>query len=588
MESSLIRSDKRRVGDWVLGRRIGRGGQGDVFEATRGEGQPIVALKYIEARKPKKRARFIQEVEKHHELSLRGARNIIPIIDHNLQELAGGAVEGYIVMPRAALNLEQAVGTTEGRIEICLEILLGVARGIGEAHRIGVIHRDIKPGNVLFMDPSLREPLVSDFGICLLKQTDDANRLTDAHETVGARFFMAPEQEKGGVADVRESADIYALGKLLVFMLTRRYVHREYFDAELRRDDLESDRRLDRIRQDILAKTIVENPEDRVQTADELIQALETILRDFRSGNGRNGAGSPIASSYKAATDVLKVSDRTAIRFAVDECRFEFDSTWAEEQSRAEALPDESPAIARDLLLRQMNGTGFTIAMARFDAVAAFGDWKQLVEYIARSTEKRSGHMKVRGIPHVTAGFLYMTAALVALSRQSWSILNDLLRTQFEWYYGSAKPRFSFGFELRYFFHSEALGKFAPKIHDLFREILALPSYSAVLGLSDEELLDSYCAAQFLMCVRAAQESVRGSMSVTMFADFGRFYDSRVFPLIERIRSDAEYARGALLPFEESREEWLQRLPERLAYVRENFFNETWFDWASIGPQDLE
>jgi serine/threonine protein kinase len=99
--------------------------------------------------------------------------------------------------------------------------------GIRSAHQHGAIHRDIKPANVLFLDESLREPMVSDFGICFLKETIESERLTEHGETVGAKFFMAPEQERGGITDVAEASDIYALGKLLHFMITSRYLYRE-------------------------------------------------------------------------------------------------------------------------------------------------------------------------------------------------------------------------------------------------------------------------------------------------------------------------------------------------------------------------
>ncbi|HEV2962125.1 MAG TPA: serine/threonine-protein kinase, partial [Candidatus Angelobacter sp.] len=213
----------KSIGPWKLGEPLGTGGQGSVFRATRDEGT-VAAVKVIRLSKPKKRARFIQELKIHALLSEKGAPNVIPILDHNLEQIADSenAVRGYIAMPMAVCSLYDRYKLYSLRTEFCLETFLGIATGIREAHQQGAVHRDIKPANVLFLDESLKEPMVSDFGICFLKETIENDRVTEHGETVGARFFMAPEQERGGVTDVTESSDIYALGKLLHFMITSR------------------------------------------------------------------------------------------------------------------------------------------------------------------------------------------------------------------------------------------------------------------------------------------------------------------------------------------------------------------------------
>src|SRR5208337_1713930 len=159
---------------------------------------------------------------------------------------------------------------------------LGVANGIRNAHQAGAIHRDIKPANVLFLDESLKEPMVSDFGICFLKETPDSDRVTEQGETVGARFFMAPEQERGGITDVTESADIYALGKLLHFMITSRRLEREKLSQAFQEEEVRRDERLAAVRDKLLARMIVEEPTRRIQSADEIIKIASEILDLFR------------------------------------------------------------------------------------------------------------------------------------------------------------------------------------------------------------------------------------------------------------------------------------------------------------------
>ena len=272
----------KTVGPWKLGERLGRGGQGSVFKATRGEGT-IAAVKVIGLTRPKRKARFIRELKIHALLSETHALNIVPVLDHNLEEISGpeGEVRGYIAMPVAVGSLDDRIGLYNLRTELCLETFIGIVNGIHAAHQQGAIHRDIKPANVLFLDETLKEPMVSDFGICFLKETLEDERLTDIGETVGARFFMAPEQERGGVTDVNEASDVYALGKLLHYMITSRYLYREELGKAFQETELARDERLRAIRDDLLIKMIVEDPSKRIQSASEVLEIARKLSGSF-------------------------------------------------------------------------------------------------------------------------------------------------------------------------------------------------------------------------------------------------------------------------------------------------------------------
>lgn len=274
------------IGPWRLANRLGGGGQGTVFRATREEGT-VAAVKVIRLSKPKKRARFIQELKTHALLSDKKAPNIMPVLDHNLEEVSEpeNAIRGYIAMPLAVYSLDNRIsnGLYNLRTELCMETFLGIVTGIRAAHEHGAIHRDIKPANVLFLDTSLREPMVSDFGICFLKETSEGDRLTEYGETVGARFFMAPEQERGGITEVTESADVYALGKLLHFMITSRYLYREELSGAFEDGEISKDGRLRIIRDDLLARMIVEDRSKRIQSAGEVLGIATGLFSRFRS-----------------------------------------------------------------------------------------------------------------------------------------------------------------------------------------------------------------------------------------------------------------------------------------------------------------
>jgi len=274
----------KTIGPWKLDRPLGRGGQASVFRATRDE-NTVAAVKLIGLSRPKKRARFIQELKIHVQLSAAHAPNIIPVLDHNLEQISGSedAVRGYIAMPVAVCSLDDRYPLYNLRTEFCLETFLGIVTGIRAAHELGAIHRDIKPANVLFLDESLKEPMVSDFGICFLKETEESERLTEYGETVGARFFMAPEQERGGVTEVDESSDVYALGKLLLFMITSRYLYREELSKAFKDEEFAKDERLKVIRDDLLARMVVEDRSKRIQSASEVLEVTGKMLSAFRS-----------------------------------------------------------------------------------------------------------------------------------------------------------------------------------------------------------------------------------------------------------------------------------------------------------------
>src|SRR6266567_3201550 len=99
-----------------------------------------------------------------------------------------------------------------------VQLMAKVARAVEYAHSRGVLHRDIKPGNILLNDRS--EPLVSDFG--LAKLLDGNNDLTRSLTTFGTAGFIAPEQAGDAAVDLTPAADVYSLGAVLFNVLAGR------------------------------------------------------------------------------------------------------------------------------------------------------------------------------------------------------------------------------------------------------------------------------------------------------------------------------------------------------------------------------
>jgi serine/threonine protein kinase len=199
---------------WVLGDSLGSGGQGDVFYATdkSGEITETVALKRLKNRN--RAERFIREIE-----AIRSVdhQHVIKLIDHSSIGAEDKEKPMFIVMPVAAGgDLSKRVLTYKDSLDSTLIVAQQLASALTAAHNAGVIHRDVKPQNVLFRDGG-HHSILTDFGICHIHADE---RITPIDEAVGPRVFMSPEMEGGRVIEVRPAADVYSLGKLIYYMIS--------------------------------------------------------------------------------------------------------------------------------------------------------------------------------------------------------------------------------------------------------------------------------------------------------------------------------------------------------------------------------
>jgi serine/threonine-protein kinase len=190
----------RKIGDYTVGRKIGVGGMGTVFAATGSNGVPV-AIKIVAeqvAHDEVLRERFHREAQVAQRVV---HRNVVPVLDT-------GEIEGipYIVqqlMPSGSLHERlRAHATLEvpDLVRVCEE----VAAGLDALHDAGVIHRDVKPGNVLFDEDDTA--MVTDFGLSL---DSSAERLTRPGQALGSMDYMAPEQVRG--QDPTPATDVYGL-----------------------------------------------------------------------------------------------------------------------------------------------------------------------------------------------------------------------------------------------------------------------------------------------------------------------------------------------------------------------------------------
>jgi serine/threonine protein kinase len=189
---------------------LGRGGMANVYLAHERMLQRMVALKVLHPvilASPGMRERFLREAR--HAAAL-GHRNVVPI--HGLRES-----DGLIVLVlRAVMGRSlSAILSEEGTLSIPLvqRIITQVAGALAYSHSRGVIHRDIKPGNILIDEDGT--VIVSDFGIAKALEAPD---LTSTGSTIGTPAYMSPEQCEG--RPVSPAADQYALGAVAYEMLT--------------------------------------------------------------------------------------------------------------------------------------------------------------------------------------------------------------------------------------------------------------------------------------------------------------------------------------------------------------------------------
>ena len=206
------------LGSYQLLRPIGEGGMGRVFlarHAKLGREVAIKVLKPVFAKDPVHVRRFLHEAQAVNRVR---HPNIVEIFDLVETPDESGAV--YCVMELLAGKTLKGVAADKPlTIARTLKIVMQAAAALGAAHRVGVVHRDVKPDNIFVVEQAAGRELVKviDFGIARLRDVDDTSFATKVGEVVGTPAYMAPEQALPGPTD--ERVDVYALGTVLYLLL---------------------------------------------------------------------------------------------------------------------------------------------------------------------------------------------------------------------------------------------------------------------------------------------------------------------------------------------------------------------------------
>src|SRR5215471_16799791 len=266
-------------GDYELLEQIGRGGQGVVFRARQKSLNRIVALKVIDSgrwtTKPRLK-RFRREAEAAARLN---HPSIVPIYEVGERDgacyFSMGLVEGGqldAVLDREPMAMRPAV-----------ELIIKLARTVQYAHEHNILHRDIKPGNILL--DAKGEPHLTDFGLARLVEADST--ITRTREVLGTPSYMAPEQAAGEHTKIGKATDVYGLGAVLYQLLTGHPPFAGGTTYETIRLLLNTEPRkpralnhkIDRDLSTICLKCLEKDPQRRYSTAAGLAEDLEHWLK---------------------------------------------------------------------------------------------------------------------------------------------------------------------------------------------------------------------------------------------------------------------------------------------------------------------
>ena len=256
-------------------RELGLGGMGRIYQALDRDLEETVALKVLRGGDGEGRQveRFLREIKMTRKIS---HPNVVKVFD-----LGNWREHRYITMEYIdGVNLEQWVRLRSGLdLTVSIRMMAQIARGLESAHALGIIHRDIKPQNILLKDNQI--PKILDFGIA---RTSETNDMTTAGFVMGSPKYMSPEQVQAQPLDLR--TDIYSMGVVMYFVFTGRepfvgdtpsviaYKH----IGEEPRPPRELNAAIPVWLSDVMLKCLAKDREKRFRTMGDLAETLESGL----------------------------------------------------------------------------------------------------------------------------------------------------------------------------------------------------------------------------------------------------------------------------------------------------------------------
>ncbi|MFQ5641552.1 MAG: protein kinase, partial [bacterium] len=263
--------------------KLGEGGMGVVYKAKDTKLKRTVALKFLPpdlTRDDEAKERFMLEAQAASALD---HPNICTI--HEIDETKDGQL--FIAMAcyqgetlKQRLESVGANGRSPLPVAEAIEIVIQIAHGLAKAHEQGIVHRDIKPANIMVTTDGIVKIL--DFGLAKLT---GATQLTKTGTTLGTVAYMSPEQAQGVTVDHR--TDIWSLGVVLYEMVSGELPFRGEYEAaviySILNEAPEQETAIPANLQQIVAKALAKEPEERYQQMDELLADLNSLKKELES-----------------------------------------------------------------------------------------------------------------------------------------------------------------------------------------------------------------------------------------------------------------------------------------------------------------
>lgn len=296
------------LGNYKILEKLGAGGQGTVYKAVDAKLGRTVVVKVLPEELVAKSANLKRFEREARLASSLDHANICTIFDLNVIDGVHFIAMQYI----PGRNVRQLVNGKPLQIESALSIAIQVTDALAVAHAQGIIHRDIKAGNVMVSNKG--QVKVLDFGLAKLLD-DDAARTSGIHHTeltevgipYGTATYAAPEQARGDRVDSR--ADIFSTGVLLYEMLTGSWPFKGKTAVDVRHAVLhEEPKPISEVRlepvperlQQILNRALQKNPRDRYQQISQFRDDLRAVVRDLALTSGAviDESGLPVAPRH--------------------------------------------------------------------------------------------------------------------------------------------------------------------------------------------------------------------------------------------------------------------------------------------------
>ena len=297
-------------GRYLIVRKLGAGGMADVYLAEDQELGRRVAIKILNDR----HAADEQFVERFR----REAKNAAGLSHPNIVQIYDrGTAEGTYYIAMEYLDgrslKELIVGRGPAPIKLAIEYTREILAAVGFAHRNGIVHRDIKPHNVL-CGPEGRLK-VTDFGIA----RSGASQMTEVGSIIGTAQYLSPEQARG--APVDQSSDLYSVGVVLYELLTGQVPFTGDTPLEIAMKHLSTvPRPPSELREDVphdldlvVLRALAKEPADRYQSAEEMDADLKRVLEGLPVGEETaNAATAVLAGAGVIAAAPTSVITRPA------------------------------------------------------------------------------------------------------------------------------------------------------------------------------------------------------------------------------------------------------------------------------------